>query len=107
MSRSLESRASSTGTECASHRLHLEAYTPGTTKNARWHAGGGCPENLLDPSLVLLLARSRLGSHKAVDESRVGQVGPFDRPATHRRPFTSPQAANAVTKAGASRDNER
>ncbi len=36
--------------------LHLEAYTPGTTKNARWYAGGSRPENLLDPSQLLLLA---------------------------------------------------
>jgi len=34
--------------------LHLETYTEGTTRNARWCAGSKAPGNLLDPSLMLL-----------------------------------------------------
>jgi murein DD-endopeptidase MepM/ murein hydrolase activator NlpD len=34
--------------------IHLEAYVPGVTVNARWLANGSKPASLLDPTLLLL-----------------------------------------------------
>jgi murein DD-endopeptidase MepM/ murein hydrolase activator NlpD len=41
---------------CSSHMLHLEAYAPGTSKNARWYRNAAVPQSLLDPTRLLLRA---------------------------------------------------
>lgn len=43
--------------DCTSHMLHVEAYAPGATRNERWYSSDERPANLLDPSMVLFLAR--------------------------------------------------
>jgi len=48
---------------CESHMLHFETYQPGVQKNVRWYAGQSPPPEILDPTLLLLVASPNVNAH--------------------------------------------